>query len=167
MAAPPIGLLFTIFIGEGIFKRAAMQIECDHISSGEGFLWQRRQEQFIDEPISFNTHPMLFRSRGMRCHHDATALLTWTHWDIRAVIEGTDVCTFRTAELLIWGKREPKLDLRLRKHLIVFATHDKRESSDIREGGSGSIQPVEPEQHACRWQLMGHKILLDLSHGSA
>ncbi len=77
------------------------------------------------------------------------------------------MCTFRTAELLIGGKGEPKLDLSLRKQLIVFATHDNRESSDVREGGSGPIQSVEPQQHACCWQLMGHKVLLDLGHRPA
>jgi len=100
-------------------------------------------------------------------YHDATALLAWTHRDIRAIIERTHESTFRTAELLIWGKGEPKLDLSLRKHLIVFATHDHRQSRDVREGGSGPIQSVEPQQHACCWQLMGHKVLLDLGHGSA
>src|SRR6266516_1477097 len=54
-----------------------------------------------------------------------------------------------------------------RKHLIVFATHDHRQSRDVREGGSGPIQSVEPQQHACCWQLMGHKVLLDLGPGSA
>jgi hypothetical protein len=167
MAAPTVGLLLAIFIAECIFKRATMQIECDHIGSGEGSLWQRCQEQFIDDPITLDAHPMLFRSCGMSRHHDPTALLAWAHQDIRAVIEGTDVCTFRTAELLIGGKEEPKLDLGQRKHLIVFATHDHRESSNVREGDSGPIESVEPQQHGCYWQLMGHQVLLDLGHGSA
>src|SRR6266567_3489362 len=103
----------------------------------------------------------------MRRHHDAAALLAWTHCHLGAVLKATHESTFRTAELLIWGKGKPKLDLSLRKQLLVFATHDHRQSRDVREGGSGPIPSVEPQQHTCCWQLMGHKVLLDLGHGSA
>jgi hypothetical protein len=79
MAAPPIGILLTIFIRECIFKRAAMQIERHHIDGSEGFLRLGCQEQFVDDPITLNTHPRLFRSCGMSRHHDPTALSIGPH----------------------------------------------------------------------------------------
>src|SRR2546421_2807443 len=167
MTTPTIRVLLGVFIGERIFKCAAMQIERHHIGSGESSLRQRRQKQFVDDSITFDAHSMLSRSCWMGRHHDATALPVRTHCHLRTVIEGAHQSTFRTAELLIWRKGEPKLDLGVREQLIVFAAHDKWESSQVREGGSGAILPVESQERALCWDLMGREISLDLGHGSA
>src|SRR6266496_1371838 len=138
MTAPTIRILLTIFIGKCVFKRTAMQIERHHISSSEGFLWQGGQEQLIDDPIALDAHPRLFQSCRMSRHHDATALSIGPHSHLWAVIERPDVCTFRTAELLIGRKGKPKLDLGSQQHLIVFAAHDKRQSRP----GSERVAPM-------------------------
>jgi hypothetical protein len=103
----------------------------------------------------------------MGCYHDATAPSIGTHYHLGAVIERPDVCTFRATELLIWGKREPKLDLGSQKYLVIFATHDERQASQIREGGSGAILAVEPQQYTFCSYLVDCEVVLDLGHGSA
>lgn len=104
MAAPTIGVLLSIFA-------APMQIECHDISGSEGSLRQHRQEQFVDDPIALDAHAGLCRPCWMSRYHDATALSIGTHAHLRAVIERPYQSTFRTVELLIWRKGEPKLDL--------------------------------------------------------
>ena len=111
MAAPTIGVLLSIFVREGNFKAAPMQRECHDISGREGSLRQHRQEQFGDDPIALDAHAGLCRPCWMSRYHDATALSIGTHAHLRAVIERPYKSTFRTAELLIWRKGEPKLDL--------------------------------------------------------
>jgi len=125
MAAPPIRILLAVFIGERRFKAAPMQIQGHHIRRRKGSLRQLGQEQFVDDPITFDAHPGLFRPCRMGCYHQATALAAWTHYHLWAVIEGALESALRAAELLIWGKREPKLDLGSRKQLVIFATHDE------------------------------------------
>src|SRR6266536_1019320 len=111
MTTPPNRVLLAILIGECIFKRATMQIECYYISSGEGILWEHRQEQLVDDPITLDAHSRLFRSCRMRRHHHTTALPVRAHRHERAIIERSYKSTFWTAELLVGGKGEPKLDL--------------------------------------------------------
>src|SRR5258708_2424002 len=48
MTTPAVGILFAVFIGERVFKRAAMQIQRHDIGRGERTLGQIRQEQFVD-----------------------------------------------------------------------------------------------------------------------
>lgn len=144
-----------------------MQIERYYIGSSEGFLWQHCQEQFVDDPITFDAHPMPSRPCGMGRHHNATALLVRTHCHLRTVVEATHQSTFWTAELLIRGKGEPKLDLGSQEQLIVFPPHDKRQSSHIREGGSRSIEPIQSQQHAICGDLIRSEVLLDLGHSPA
>lgn len=101
----------------------------------------------------------------MGCHHDATALSVRTHCHFRAVIERPHESTFWAAELLIRGQGESELNLGSQEQLLVFATHDKWQSCQIREGSSRAIQSVEPQQHTLRRKLIHSKVVLDL--GSA
>jgi hypothetical protein len=66
--------LLLIFIGQGCFKGAPMQVEGYHIGSAEGFLWQIGQEQLIDHFAAFDTHPALRRPFGVG-RYDNAALL--------------------------------------------------------------------------------------------
>jgi hypothetical protein len=51
----------------------------------------------------------------------------------------------RTAELLIWGKVQASLDLRLVKHLILFAAYYIGEPGEIGKDGSGAILPIQAQ----------------------
>src|SRR6266567_9492605 len=103
----------------------------------------------------------------MGCYHDATAQSIGAHHHLWAVIERPDVCTFWATELLIWGKRESKLDLGSQKDLVIFTPHDKRQSSHVREGGSRSIEPIQSQQHAICRDLIRNEVLLDLGYSTA
>ena len=49
VTAPTGGILFLIFIGQGTFEGATMEVEGDHIGSCKSALRQVRQEEFVDE----------------------------------------------------------------------------------------------------------------------
>jgi hypothetical protein len=41
---------------------------------------------------------------------------------------------------------------------VLFAARHKGEASQIGEGGSSAILPIEPEQRICRWELVRGEI---------
>jgi hypothetical protein len=49
MADPAVGVLFLVFIGQRIFKGAAMQIQRHDITSRERALREPGHKQFIDD----------------------------------------------------------------------------------------------------------------------
>jgi hypothetical protein len=59
VTTPPIGVDLLIFVGKRRFKGAAMQIQFDHIASGECRLGQIREEQFVDNPCPRDAHRTL------------------------------------------------------------------------------------------------------------
>ena len=60
---------------------------------------------------------------------------------IRTVVEGTHHPAFRVGQLLIWRKFQASLDLGPLQDLIVFATHDIRQSCQIGQDSSRAILP--------------------------
>ena len=88
-------------IGEGILERAAMQVECDHISRRESCLRHVGQEEFVDQASTFNADTRLFLRGRMGRHYDPAALPRRSHSQIRAVIEGALRGDFPGGELLI------------------------------------------------------------------
>jgi hypothetical protein len=62
MRAPTIGVLFAIFISQHRFKRAAMQIQIQHIFGRERWSGKRGDEEFRDCPGAL--HADWRRSRG-------------------------------------------------------------------------------------------------------
>jgi hypothetical protein len=59
VAAPPIGVDFLILIGQSRLKGTAMQIHLNDVRSREGLLRQVREEEFIDDPRTRDTHRTL------------------------------------------------------------------------------------------------------------
>jgi hypothetical protein len=47
MAAPPIGILLDVFVCQCRLKGTAMQVQLEHIASGERVLWQICEEEFV------------------------------------------------------------------------------------------------------------------------
>jgi len=74
LATPPIRVLFLILVRECIFKRASVQVEGDHISSGERVLGKIRQEEFIDNALTAAANTALLRRCRMGCHDDPEPL---------------------------------------------------------------------------------------------
>jgi hypothetical protein len=87
MTTPTIRILFEVFIGQGIFKGTAMQVQGYHISSGERVLRQGRQEQLVDDPVASHSHPTLARRGRMRGDHDPARLPRRTQSQVWTVVE--------------------------------------------------------------------------------
>ncbi len=49
VAAPTIGVDLPILIGERRLKGPAMQIQLNDVSSSECLLWERREEEFVND----------------------------------------------------------------------------------------------------------------------
>jgi len=63
MATPTVGIKLLVFVLQGRFKGAAMQVESHHIGGGEGALGQIGQEEFIDNAVPDEPNlPFLFRA---------------------------------------------------------------------------------------------------------
>jgi hypothetical protein len=146
MRTPAIRVLLAILIAKGRFKGTTMQIQRHDIGSGEGSLRELRQEQLVDQADAFNADTRLLLRGRMGRHHDTAALPARAHSHIRAIIEGAHQATFRARELLIGGQVQARLDERLVKHLIVFATHHIAEACQIGKDGSGAILPIHTEE---------------------
>ena len=53
---------------------------------------------------------------------------------------------------------QTRLDQRVIEYAVVFAASDKGEPRHIREYGPGAILPVEPQQRAFVWKVVGPQI---------
>ncbi len=90
MAAPTVGFLLAIFIGECLFKSAARRDARAPTSAAVKAPCGRVVKKSSETTPSRSTPTRDFaRSCGMRRHHDATALLAWTHRSLRGVIQAT------------------------------------------------------------------------------
>src|SRR6266566_7072116 len=97
-------VLLQVFIGQGVFKRAAMQIQGHHIGSRKGALRQTGQKKFVDHAGAGHADPTLTGRCRMRGDHDPAGLLRRTESQVRTVVEGTADPTFWMLEVLIWRK---------------------------------------------------------------
>ena len=95
LAAPAVGVLLLIFIGESILKRAAMQVERHHIRRRERALRQVRQEQLVDDAGTGDPDAALFFSGRMSGHHDPAPLSCCAQRHRRTVIEDAGDAAFR------------------------------------------------------------------------
>jgi hypothetical protein len=124
MAGPSVRVLLQVFIGQSIFKGAAMQIQRDDVARHERVLRQIGQEQFIDDACAGHTDPTLDCPSGMSCYKNPTQHALRTQSQTRTVIEATRHPAFRVSHVLIGRKFQTGLDLRSLQNLIVFAAHN-------------------------------------------
>jgi hypothetical protein len=82
----------------------------------------------------------------MSRYHNPAAQSARAHRHIRTIIEGAHQITFRTRELLIGRQVQAGLDLSTIEQLIVFASHDKRQSGQIHQDGSCPILSIQAQQ---------------------
>ena len=144
-----------------------MQIERDDIRCRTGFLRQCCQKQFVNQPITFDPNPLFFRAFRVRRHHKAVLLPTRTHRDIRTVIECADQGTFRQGELLIGRQMQTGLHDWQLQEFIQLAAHDERQSEQVGQNGSRSVETIKPQQCRRVWQLVRPQVGLDRFHRSA
>ena len=138
-------------IGQGVFKRPAMQIQRHDKGLGERALGEIRQEEFVDHAGAGDANPTLGCPGRMSCHDHPAPHTLWSQGQIRAVVERAYYPTFRVGQVLIGRQFQASLDLGSLQDLIVFATHDIRESCQIGEDGSRAILPIQARaSHALR-----------------
>jgi hypothetical protein len=53
---------------------------------------------------------------------------------------------------------QTRLDQRMIKHPVVFASGHEREPSQISEDGPGPVLPIESQERAGLWKLIGSEI---------
>jgi hypothetical protein len=164
VTTPAVGVLLQVFIGQGIFKRAAMQIQGHDITCGERVLRQIGQEQFIDDARAGHADPTL-RFCGWMCgDHDSAGFLRRAESQVRTVVEGTADPAFWMLEVLIWRKFQASLDLGPLQDLIVFAPHDIPQSCQVNEDGSCPVLPIQAQEGTRFGVVVGLKIALDGCH---
>src|SRR5207247_4369009 len=125
-----------VFIGQGIFKGTAMEIQGHDITRRERVLRQLCQEEFIDDASTGNADPALRCPGWMGRDHHSTPESRRPDGDIRAVVKGAYQLAFRSAELLVRGEVQAGLDLGSVKELVVLAPHHIREASEVSEDRS-------------------------------
>src|SRR6266516_50397 len=165
VAAPPIGVLFGVLIGESRLKGAAMQIQLDDIGGGEDLRRQSREEEFIDDAFPRDANWTLFVAGGMGGHYHATEHARRSHRHLWTVVEAAHQLAFRTLLKLIWGEAQTRLHERMIEHGVLFAAHHEREACQIRQHGPGAVLPIEPEEGALLRKLVGSEVATDGREG--
>jgi len=144
VTTPPIGVDLLIFVRKLRFKGTAMQIQFDNVGSGEGLLWQGRPEQLVDHPCACDAHRTLLVAGWMGRHHHSAQHTLGSHRHRLAVIETAHHLAFRALLDLIGRKMETRLDERVIKNAVVFATGHKRQARHIGEHRPSAILAIEP-----------------------
>ncbi len=87
VTTPAIGVLLHVFIGQGIFKRTAMQVEAHHIRSRQGALGEIRQEELVDDASTCNPNPTPGGPGRMGGDDDTDPLACFVQALVRTVVE--------------------------------------------------------------------------------
>jgi hypothetical protein len=66
---------------------SAMQIQFDHIASGECPLREGGEEEFVHDACTRDANRTLLFARGMRCHDDTAPRAIWSHRDLWTIVE--------------------------------------------------------------------------------
>jgi hypothetical protein len=147
MTTPTVRLLFLVFVGKRIFKRAAMQVQGHDITGGKGVLRQGRVEQFVDDSITRHSHSTLLAYRcPMGGNHNPAWLLLRTQSQVWTIVERSYDPALRMGEVLIGRQVQTGLHLRMLEQVIVFAAHDAGQSCKIREDDPIAVLAIQPHE---------------------
>src|SRR2546423_1157903 len=124
MRAPSISILLLIFIGQHRLKRPASQVEVDDVSGSEGPDRQRREEEFVDHPLSGLSHRGRSGRGGMRGHNHSAAFSRRTHLQSGKIEESALCSRFRMSGLVIGGSLQTRLNGLQVEQMGILASHD-------------------------------------------
>jgi hypothetical protein len=94
-----------------------------------------------------------------RCDDHAVAQAFGPHGHFWAVVEAAHHLTLQSvAGTESFGRCVSRLDQRMIKHPVVFASGNAREPSQISEDGPGPVLPIESQERAGLWKLIGREI---------
>jgi hypothetical protein len=131
-----------------------MQIQFDDIGSGKPLLWQRGEEQLVDNARTRETNRALLCAGWMGGHNHATLHVLRPHWHFWAVIETAHDLTFRTVLELIRGQVQTCLDERVVEYRVLLSAGHVGETSQVCQHGPGAILSVESQQSTRLWDLV-------------
>ena|SRR5579884_151450 len=138
-----------------------MQIQFDHIASGEALLRQRGEKQFMDDTPTRDTNRALLEALWMSRHPHAVAYPLWPHRHLWTVIETAGDPALRALLDVIGGKMQTRLDERVIKDRVLSASCYKGEASQVGEDSSSAILSIKPEQSTLFRELVHCKIAVD------
>src|SRR6266851_2915020 len=159
MTTPTIRVLLHVFIRQGSFEGATMQVECYDISRGEGALGKMRQEEFIDNPGAGDTDSTLGCPGRMSRDDNAAPLACFAQELVWTVVERAADSTFRMRQVLVRRQVQAGLDFRSIQYSIVFAACDIREPCQIGDDRPGSILPIQAQDG----MFFGKAVCLDVA----
>ncbi len=165
--APAIGVLFPILICQSRFKGATMQIPFDDIGSSKPLLRQIGEEEFVDHSRTRDANGALLFASWMSGHHHPARHTERSHWHFWTVVEAAHHLAFRALLELIGGQVQTRLDERMIKHGVLFATGHKGEASQVGQHGPGAILSIEPEEGEPLWELVRREVARDRREGLA
>jgi len=101
--APAIWVDLLIFIRKERLEGPTMQIQLNDVRSGERWLRQSGEEEFIDDACTRDTNRTFLFAGWMGRYHHAAGHALGSYRHLRTVVEATHHLTFRTLLELIWG----------------------------------------------------------------
>src|SRR6266566_3865982 len=132
-----------------------MQIQIQHICTGESRPWGRGEKQLIHDPCSQNPNGRFGGGgRWMRRHNQAHMRHTGREGEIRTIEEGPLCSTLWVSRVGVWWLRETGSDGWQIKQSVLFATHDDPQPRQ-EEGGEyrgGAIQSIQTNQEVSKGQ---------------
>src|SRR5579875_2340352 len=161
MTTPSIRVDLLIFVKKLRFKSPTMQIQFDHIASGEALLRQRGEEQFIDDACACDSNRTLLETLWMSRHHHAAAHSLWPYRHIWTVVETAGDLAFRALLEVIGGKMQTRLDEWMIKDRVLSASCHIGEASQVGEHRSAAILSIKPEQNALFREQVRREIAVD------
>src|SRR5258708_4027461 len=125
-----------------------MQVELDHIGSGEAERGQGREKELIDHSITGHANRTGSGPGWMRGDDHARAMSLRGHRQCSTLKQVPADPTFRMHKLLIGGQGETRFDLCEIKESVIFATHQPRDlgSEQIGDDGSISVLAIESDE---------------------
>ena len=144
MAAPAVGILFAVFVGEGRFKGATMQVHLDHIAGRKAVLRQVGEKQFVDHPSTGDADWARLGAGGMCGHDHAVGSSFRSHRNLGAIVEAANQLAFGTLLELIRRQVQACLNQGVIQHAVVFTASYKREARHIGKHRAQAILAIQP-----------------------
>src|ERR1700730_3856911 len=109
MRVPSVRLLLDVFIGQYSLKRAAMQIQIQHIRGSKGWRGKRADKQFVDRAITLDTNCRRRGCRIMSGHYQAHLRASWRQRDGGAIVKRAGHAAFWMGAHLVWSPQQSRL----------------------------------------------------------
>ncbi len=148
MGIPPIRVLLHIFISKHHFKRAAMQIQIQHIRGSKSGRGKGADKQLVDGAVPLDADFWRRGGDSMGGHHQADLEAAWRQGNGWAIVERTRHPTFRMGAHLIRGTRKSLLNHLQTKEAVVTTREAITPRPAVRTSISGAASPYSPSKRS-------------------